>query len=240
MGNGKLLMETRTEVDRLKGVYRRYSARDFGRTKWSAANRGNQAIRGERERKTRELLERFGLFPFADRRILDVGCGTGEQLALFERWGARPEKLFGVDLIPDRIRRARQRFPQITFQLANAESLPFHDGSFDLVSTFTVFTSILNRQMAANIGREINRILAPGGSVLWYDFRMNNPFNQHVRGVSRRRVQRLFPGFKVVLEAISLLPPLARHLGSFTDRLYGPLRAVPFLRTHLLGLLTKP
>ena len=233
-------METRTEVDRLREVYQQYTDFGFGQSKWSNANRGNQALRGERELKARELLQRAGFFPLTDRRILDVGCGTGEQLGIFADWGAKPENLFGIDLIPERIRTAQINFPQITFQFANAESLPFADRSFDLVAVFTVFTSILDQHMAANICSEIKRILAPGGGVLWYDFRMNNPCNKHVRGASRKQIQRLFPGFKLTLESISLLPPLARRLGALTDRLYAPLVSLPFLRTHLLGLLTKP
>jgi ubiquinone/menaquinone biosynthesis C-methylase UbiE len=178
-------METRAEVDRLRGVYQHYAARGFGEAKWSGANRGNQAIQGERARKIRERLQRAGFFPLTARRILDVGCGTGEQLALFADWGAKPVNLFGVDLIPDRIRTARRNLPGITFELANAESLPFPDGYFDLVAAFTVFTSILDTQMTHNICDEINRVLAPGGRVLWYDFRVSNPFNRHVRGMSR-------------------------------------------------------
>ncbi len=233
-------METRAEVNRLREVYRRYATCGFGETKWSNVNQGNQAIQSERERKTRELLQRAGFFPLSGRRILDVGCGTGAQLGLFIEWGARPENLFGIDLIPDRIVAARRRFPRITFELANAESLPYADGAFNLVAAFTVFTSILNRGMTANVVREITRVLAPRGAVLWYDFRVNNPFNRHVRGMSRKQVQHLFPGFGVALEAISLLPPLARRLGGLTDHLYVTLSSVPFLRTHLLGLLTKP
>src|SRR2546428_7489191 len=141
-GGREGFMETRAEVDLLREVYQQYAASGFGMSKWSSANRGNQAIRGERELKTRELLQRSGFLPLTDRRILDVGCGTGEQLGLFANWGAKAGNLFGVDLIPDRIRIAKLNFPGINFQLANAESLPFRDGSFDLVVAFTVFTSI--------------------------------------------------------------------------------------------------
>lgn len=233
-------METRSEVDRLQAVYREYAARGFGQSKWSSANEGNQAIRDECQRQLRELLRRTAFLPFADRRVLDVGCGAGERLAAFENFGARPENLSGVDLIPDRIRAARQNYPRINFELANAETLPFADGTFDLVSVFTVFTSILDRRMAANICGEIVRVLAPGGGVIWYDFRLNNPLNRHVRGISRRRIQNLFPGFKMNLKTISLLPPLARRLGRLTHRLYPPLSSVPFLRSHYLGVLIKP
>jgi len=233
-------METRLEVDRLRKVYREYAARGFGQSKWSLANRGNQAVRDECQIKIREALQRSGFFPLENRRILDVGCGTGERLAAFADWGARPDNLFGVDLIPDRIQAGRQNHPQITFQLANAEALPFANGMFDLVTVFTVFTSILDRRMAVNVCHEINRVLRCGGAVIWYDFRMRSPLNRHVRGVSRGQIQNMFPGFKINLEPISLLPPLARRLGRLTPLLYAPLSSLPFLRSHYLGVLTKP
>ncbi|MDB6063919.1 MAG: methylase [Pedosphaera sp.] len=233
-------METRSEVDRLRKVYREYAVRGFGQSKWSPANKGNQAVLEECHLKIRELLQQTGFFPLENRRILDVGCGTGERLAAFEDLGARPENLFGVDLIPDRIRVARQNHRRIAFQLANAEALPFADRTFDLVIVFTVFTSILNRRMAANVCSEINRVLVSGGAVLWYDFRMHNPLNRHVRGISRKQIQSLFPGFKPFLETISLLPPLARRLGRLTNLLYPTLGSFPILRSHYLGVLTKP
>ena len=118
-------METRAEVDRLREVYQHYAASGFGNSKWSSANRGNQAIQGERQLKTRQLLERSGFFPLTDRRILDVGCGGGEQLGLFADWGAKPENLFGVDLLPARIRTAKLNFPRIAFQLG--QTLSAHD-----------------------------------------------------------------------------------------------------------------
>lgn len=233
-------METRSEVDRLQAVYREYTVRGFGQSKWSSANQGNQAIRDECQRQLRELLRQTGFFPLENRRVLDVGCGTGERLAAFADWGARPKNLYGVDLIPERISAARKNYPQLTFELANAEKLSFADGAFDLVAVFTVFTSILNREMAANVSREIVRVLAFGGAVVWYDFRLNNPLNRHVRGISRKQIQALFPGFKLNLKSISLLPPLARRLGRLTNRLYPPLSSVPFLRSHYFGILTKP
>ncbi len=233
-------MQTSLEVDRLRKVYRFYALRGFGQSKWSLANKGNQAILEECLLRIRASLQNSGFFPLDERQILDVGCGTGQRLAAFADLGAKPEHLFGVDLIADRINVARQHHPRITFQLANAEALPFADGTFDLVTVFTVFSSILHARMAANVGLEINRVLRRGGAVLWYDFRMHNPWNRHVRGISRHRIQNLFPGFKTDLETISLLPPLARRLGRLTKLLYSPLSSLPLLRSHYLGVLTKP
>src|SRR5262252_5722773 len=100
-------METRSEVDRLQEVYRGYAARGFAQSKWSSANKGNQAIWDECQIKLRALLWDAGFFPLHSRRVLDVGCGIGDRLAVFQDFGARPENLFGVDLIPERIRSAR-------------------------------------------------------------------------------------------------------------------------------------
>jgi ubiquinone/menaquinone biosynthesis C-methylase UbiE len=232
-------METSFEVDRLERVYREYATRGFGQSKWSPGNKGNLAIQEECLRKIREKLQKTGFLPLDKRRILDVGCGTGERLAALADLGARAENLFGVDLIRDRINEARQKHPGITFQCGNAENLPFADHTFDLVTVFTVLSSILSCQMASHVCLEINRVLRSGGAVIWYDFRVHNPWNRHVRGMSRRQIQKLFPDFKPHLESVSLLPPLARRLGRLTNLAYSPLCSIPFLRSHYLGVLTK-
>jgi ubiquinone/menaquinone biosynthesis C-methylase UbiE len=232
-------METRSEVDRLQEVYHEYAVRGLARTKWSSSNKGNRAVLDECQFKLRALLKNTGFFPMHSRRILDVGCGNGDRLASFESWGARPENLLGIDLIAERVRSARKNHPDIVFEVANAEALPYADGAFDLVTVFTVFTSILDQRMKTNVCNEIRRVLAAGGGVVWYDFRMNNPLNRNVRGISRRQIQQMFPGFELNLEAVSLLPPLARRLGRLTNLLYAPLSSVPFLRSHYLGVLTK-
>ena len=233
-------METRAEVDRLRQVYRGYAQAGFGDSKWSRSNAGNRAIQSERVARTKCLLQDGGSWPLGDQQILEVGCGHGEQLAVFAAWGACPARLFGVDLMPERIATAEQAYPDIQFKVGNAEQLPFRDGFFDLVLVSTVLSSILDPAMALNVCREVDRVLSPGGAVIWYDFRLSNPLNHHVRPISRRRIAALFPGYSLRLQTVSLLPPLARRLGRLTDRLYAPLQTLPFLRTHLLGLLRKP
>jgi ubiquinone/menaquinone biosynthesis C-methylase UbiE len=232
-------METRPEVDRLNRVYRFYRDRALPHTRWSAANAGNQAIRAERLQTLERLLEWAAFLPLTDARLLEVGCGTGGNFEGFLRLGVRPAHLVGVDLLAERIEQARQAHPDIALHTVNAESLPFADASFDLVAVFTVFSSILDRQMRHHVRREIDRVLRFGGGVIWYDFRWNNPFNPHVRGISRRDLRDLFPRFEPRLTSLTLLPPLARRLGGWTPRLYRPLAALPFLRTHLLGILIK-
>lgn len=232
-------MPNSTEVQRLTEVYRHYRESATIQAQWSEANPGNRAIVGERTRVLEELLRSNGFLPLTDRRILDVGCGSGKVLAGFTQWGAKPENLYGVDLLPDRIEAARRAHPQIHFQQGNAEVLDFPDGSFDLVLLFTVFTSILDDGMARNVAAEVRRVLKPEGAIVWYDFRYDNPRNPNVRGVNRARIAALFPGFEQRLRTVTLLPPLARRLGRATPILYPVLARIPALRTHELGLLLK-
>lgn len=227
-----------SETDRIKQAYGSLDERAIAR--WDLRNAGNQLILAERRRLTRRLLEQEGWVPLGDRRVLDVGSGGGAELAWFRELGASESRLAGIDLLPDRVEAARQAYPQLEFHLGNAEHLPFPDSSFDLVLTYTIFSSILDPGMAANVASEIQRVLRPGGGLLWYDFRYNSPANRNVRGVSAARVRSLFPGLKGELLGVTLLPPLARRLGPLTPIAYPALASIPPLRSHLLGLLRKP
>lgn len=228
------------ETRRINEVYRQYRADEGYARKWSGQNRGNQYMARAWKDRLRDLLARHGLAPLAERRILEVGCGSGGVLASLVELGAAPEHLTGIDLLADRIADARQRFPHLRFLQGNAEQLPFAAGSFDLVLLFTVFTSILDPAMRRAAAQEAARVLRPGGAVVWYDFRYNNPWNRHVRGLGRGEIVRLFPALLPDLHALTLLPPLARRLGRLTPLLYPLLVRLPPLRTHYLGLLLKP
>jgi len=190
----------------------------------------------ERDAHLRRLLGE--LAPNLARcRVLDAGCGYGSLLNLFHEQGAAADKLFGIDLLPNRIRTARQQYPSITFREGNAEELDFPDDWFDLVTVFTVFSSILDNRMAANVALEITRVLAPGGVIIWYDMRYPNPWNRNVRPMTKARIRDLFPTFKLELESLTLLPPVARRLGSGSNTTYPLLARASILRSHYIGLL---
>ena len=233
-------MRSEQEVQRLTQVYQTYQTSATVQAQWTEHNRGNRAIIQERSRYLQGLLQTQGYWPLTQQRLLDIGCGAGRILGHFLAWGAQPHHLYGIDLPPDRIAAARQAFPALHFQQANAERIEFPASTFDLVLLFTVFTSILDQQMAHNVATEVQRVLKPGGAVIWYDFRYNNPYNPHVRGMTKAKIQQLFPEFTLHLRTVTLLPPLARRLGALTPRLYPLLTRLPLLRTHYLGLLVKP
>jgi ubiquinone/menaquinone biosynthesis C-methylase UbiE len=232
-------VSTGDEADRIRDVYAGYARQDFASTKWSETNAGNRAIITERLRVLRDLVRESGVRPFAESAILDIGCGGGKFLSDLLTLGAVPSRLTGVDLLPDRVDAARLRIPEARFSCGNAEQLDFPDASFDVVIFSTVFSSVLDPGMRARIAGEADRVLRPGGAILWYDFMRNNPSNPHVRGVSLGEIDALFPTYRAFLQRVTLAPPIARRLGVLTPVLYPVLASVPLLRTHYIGLLVK-
>lgn len=227
-----------SEADRIARAYQELERR-HGR-RWDPENRGNQAILAERRRVTRALLEGAGLGRLGGRRVLEVGSGVGAELAWLRELGAQDGDLVGVDLVAERVAVARRMFPALDFRVANAERLEFEDRCFDLVMALTVFSSILDRAMAANVAGEIIRVLRPGGALLWYDVRYDSLSNRNVRAVTAARVRQLFPSLQGELVPVTLLPPLARRLGALTGGVYPALSTVRPLRSHLIGVLRKP
>ncbi len=111
-------------------------------------------------------------------RVLEVGAGTGLNVQLY------PGTVTGITLAePDAPMAARLRrrvsgasHPVEVVQ-APAEQLPFADGSFDTVVSTLVLCTVAD--MAASL-REIGRVLAPGGQLL---------FVEHVRAGHGRLVR---------------------------------------------------
>ena len=69
-------------------------------------------------------------------RVLDLATGPGYAAA---RATERSASVVGVDIAPAMVQLARQRHPDIDFRHADAEALPFDEGSFDaVVSNFVV------------------------------------------------------------------------------------------------------
>jgi len=226
-----------SETERIARAYQDLALRAGAR--WDQSNPGNRAILAERRRFTTRLLGRAGWLPLGERRILEVGSGGGSELAWLQELGAAPNRLCGIDLLPDRVAQAQRTYPEIEFRQGNAERLEFPDSTFDLVLALTVFSSIFDESMARNVAREIARVMKPGGALFWYDVRYDSVSNPNVHAVRRSRVRALFGDLTGQLSSITLAPPLARRLGPLTGLAYPALALIPPLRSHLIGLLRK-
>ena len=168
--------------------------------------------------------------------MLDVGCGSGGDLRRTDEEFAHLHlSLHGMDLLPDSIERARPALPNATLQVGSAESLAFHDGCSDVVIASTVFSSILDDDLAGAVANEMLRVVADDGVLFCYDLHYPNLFNQHTRVIGRRELRRLFARTIMRLVTVTLLPPLARRLGKLSSVGYRPLHALPLFRSYYLA-----
>jgi ubiquinone/menaquinone biosynthesis C-methylase UbiE len=101
---------------------------------------------------------------YAGKRLLEVGCGVGIDLARFAQQAAR---VTGVDLAEVSIDLARRNFAlhglSGDLQVMNGECLQFHDSSFDVVYAHGVLQYAND---AERMIEEIQRVLKPGGEAI--------------------------------------------------------------------------
>jgi SAM-dependent methyltransferase len=226
-----------TEAERIEAVYAA-RARTLPAARDSLLHPGNLLIAQERAQRFLDGIVREGLAPLAGRAILDVGCGTGQWLRELIHWGADPERLCGVDLLPDRIAIARTKLPaSVGLEPADGVRLPFDDARFDLVLQSTVFSSILDGVVRRRVAAEMQRVLRPGGLIVWYDARVRSPGNRSFAGIGGGEIAALFPGWRVRLTSLTLAPPLVRWLAPRSLAACQLLARVPILRTHWLAFI---
>lgn len=98
--------------------------------------------------------------------VLDVGCGAGQTACLLaKRYGCR---VMGVDIVERMVERSRERAEaegvadRAEFRVADAQSLPFDDETFDAVITESVTVFPEDKEKVA---QEYVRVAKPGGYV---------------------------------------------------------------------------
>ncbi len=224
---------------RIKNAYaRRKHTVPEGR--YSFFEKGHLFIIQERERRLLALLKRHGFASLSAKIILEIGCGTGYWLREFIKWGAQPENIVGIELLPDRVTEAKRLCPEtVRIQCGNAAELDFPSATFDLILQSTTFTSILDSGLKKQIAAEMLRVVKGDGLIVWYDYHVNNPWNPDVRGVKRREVRQLFPGCRIDLRRVTLAPPLSRLITPYSWMTCYFLEKIPLLCTHYLGVIQK-
>ena len=194
----------------------------------------------ERNRMLVRWIREYGLAPVESRKLIEVGCGTGNNLLDFLRLGFRPENMLGNDLLADRVQLARHMLPQgLKVLEGNALELDIPKESFDIVFQATVFTSILDPQLQHALADRMWTWTRPGGGILWYDFVYDNPRNSDVKGVPLSRVRKLFPDGRVSYRRVTLAPPISRLVTRISPALYSVFNMIPPLRTHVLCWIEK-
>ena len=114
----------------------------------------------------------------AGDRVLDVCCGTGDQVFHYTQMGAIAT---GVDQDPNMIElaeknRKRRGFKHSTFRVASAAELPFPDGYFDCAS-ISLGLHEMKRDERNRAVSEMKRVVKKEGVLMFIDFQVPLPRN---------------------------------------------------------------
>ena len=199
---------------------------------------------------------------YRGKRVLDVGCGAGTDLARFARGGAI---VTGVDLSSSAIVLAKDNFAQQglagDLRVADGEHLPFADDSFDFVFAHGVVQYTAFDKALVD---ECRRVLKPGGTAVFQVYNriswlnalskvMKVPLEHEDAPVLKRysagEFRALLAGFRDVRIGEERFPVKSRLHGGWKGTLFntffvGTFNALPraWVRRfgwHLLAFCTK-
>ena len=227
---------SKDDLSRLRAEYADRKKRFTNSDVYSWFNAANLFTVQQRQRAILSSLKRAGITDLENLRILEMGCGGGGVLTEFLNFGARPQNLFGVDILRDRLASARGRLSSSHFANADGSHLPFPSASFDIVMQFTALSSILDSDLRRAICRDMLRVLRPSGLILWYDFWLN-PTNPQTHGIRPAEIRELFPACKFSLRKVTLAPPLARRLVPLSWTLSSMLESFKIFNSHYLAII---
>lgn len=105
--------------------------------------------------------------PVKGMNILDVGCGTGTHLELYQRYQCN---LVGLDLSPSMLGAARRRLNESThLDLGDARHMPYAAGRFDLVILMLTLHE-MPAHVRPSVLNEVKRLLKKDGRILMVEF----------------------------------------------------------------------
>lgn len=114
-----------------------------------------------RSKIDKELIKVIKKIP-ASSKVLDLGCGTGDQLKILKKYNL---DYYGIDPAPSMVDIARKRVASHDkIQNGIAQNIPFSDNSFDLVIMIEVVRYLDLKDINKSFS-EVSRVLKPGGKI---------------------------------------------------------------------------
>jgi ubiquinone/menaquinone biosynthesis C-methylase UbiE len=105
--------------------------------------------------------------PSPGMNILDVGCGTGTHLELYQRYKCQ---LYGLDRSPAMLEVARDRLREVaSLELADATKMPYPNNKFDLILCMLSLHEMPPSSRSHTL-QEMRRVLNDTGHILLIDF----------------------------------------------------------------------
>lgn len=131
------------------------------------------------------ILDNANIKPKTD--VLDVACGTG--VLISDYMERNVGSITGIDISPQMLRIAAQKFPQAKFICADAEKTEF-DRNFDAVMIFNAFPHFPNPE---GLIRQLSQFLKPGGTITVAHNMSRERINRHHMGAAKNVSIGLLP-----------------------------------------------
>lgn len=106
-------------------------------------------------------------FPKKGMQVLEIGCGTGTNLTLYQQAGC---DVFGIDLSPSMVKLANQKLgEQSHIKLGDASHMPYPDGYFDLVIAMLTLHEMPG-MIRSSVINEMTRVMKKEGRLMLVDY----------------------------------------------------------------------
>jgi len=110
-----------------------------------------------------ESLKTLAQYISEGEKVLDLGCGNGRLLQLFQN---KKIDYIGVDNSEKLIEIAKKKYPKAKFQVADALSLPFPANYFEKIYSIAVFHHIPSQELRLQFLKEAKRVLKKDGFLI--------------------------------------------------------------------------
>jgi len=105
--------------------------------------------------------------PQPGMKVLDIGCGTGAHLKLYQKAGC---EVYGIDTSPSMFEQAKEKLGEdANLHFGDASNMPYPDNHFDLITSSTVLHEMPS-EVRSNVLEEAKRVLKTDGHILLIDF----------------------------------------------------------------------
>lgn len=169
-------------------------------------------------------------------KVLDVCCGTGDQVFYFAKERAIA---YGIDLDPDMIEVAKRNkkklgLNNVSFQIADAQNLPFENEFFDCVS---ISLGLHEKESGVRdkIISEMKRVVKKEGSLIFIDFRIPLPksiYSYFIKAIEYFAGRNHFEHFKDYLKQGGLSEILNKNQLQIEKRDYIKNRIIEMIKAR--------
>lgn len=174
--------------------------------------------------------------PLRNRKVLDIGCGTGDLLVEFAKKGA---EVTGIDISNEALLKAKKRLltEKLNVTLFNVEAnkIELPKNAFDLITSITVLQHIVDDEACSMAIRKIAKVAKPLGHILILETSSykRRPLKPHIPSYivirSRQEYIRAFENEGCTLIREVGIPQIRIKLSQFIQNIMNE------MPTHILG-----